>query len=219
MTGQGRSVLAHKHGLMLVLLLTLAQASGCGGFGPSKTADIESFALDGDNAPASLSAVTALTLSINPPRAAAGFDSSRIVYVRTPHEIQYFAQSVWVDRPAIMLAPLLVAAIARDGVFRSVVTSASAARNDLQLDSEIVRLQHEFYAQPSRAHFTLRVSVLAGASRAVLASREFDSVVESPSEDARGGVTAANEALNQVLGELARWCGVVARDYLSTASR
>ena len=54
---------------------------------------------------------TAPTLIVNPPHAAAGFDSPRIIYVREPHKLEYFAHSEWVDTPARMLAPLLVAAI------------------------------------------------------------------------------------------------------------
>jgi len=63
---------------------------------------------------------SAPTLIINPTRATAGFDSQRIIYVREPHKLEYFAHSEWVDPPARMLAPLLVAAIERTAAFRAV---------------------------------------------------------------------------------------------------
>ncbi|MBC7916852.1 MAG: hypothetical protein H7Y28_03485, partial [Rhodoferax sp.] len=47
------------------------------------------------------------TLIITPPRAAAGFDHQRIIYLRNDHQLEYFAHSEWVDTPARMLGPLL----------------------------------------------------------------------------------------------------------------
>jgi len=40
----------------------------------------------------------------------------------------------------------------------------------------------------------------------VLASREFEAVAAAPSEDAYGGVMAANEAVRSVLESLAAFC-------------
>ena len=101
-------------------------------------------------------AKAAPTLIVNPPHAAAGFDSRRIIYVRELHKLEYFAHSEWVDTPARMLAPLIVAALENGGAFRAVVLTPSAASGDFRLDTEIVRLQHEFGTGPSRVRFTLR---------------------------------------------------------------
>jgi cholesterol transport system auxiliary component len=46
----------------------------------------------------------------------------------------------------------------------------------------------------------------------VIGSREFESVVEAESEDAYGGVKAANEAVHIVLAELAAFCAEAARN-------
>ena len=37
------------------------------------------------------------------PTAAPGFDGPRIVYVRRPHELEFFARSEWVDTGAFQL--------------------------------------------------------------------------------------------------------------------
>jgi hypothetical protein len=68
-----------------------------------------------------------LTLVISPPQAAPGFDSQRIVYLRHDHQLEYFARHEWVDRPAHMLGPLLVAAVQQTGVFAAVVLVSGAA--------------------------------------------------------------------------------------------
>lgn len=164
------------------------------------------YSLDNALAAAALAApATAPTLIVNPPHAAAGFDSQRIIYVREPHKLEYFASSEWVDPPARMLGPLLVAAIETTGAFRAVVLTPGAATGDLRLDTEIIRLQHEFATQPSRVRFTLRAYLVDDKTRKVLAWREFDATLASASEDPYGGVVAANRVVQAVLVDLSQF--------------
>ena len=153
-----------------------------------------------------MAAATAPTLIVSPPHAAAGFDSPHIVYVRQASQLEYYAHNEWVDTPARMLAPLIVAAIEHGGAFRAVVRTPSTVAGDMRLDTEVLRLQHEFLSKPSRVRFTLRAHLVDNVTRRVLASREFDAVAAAPSEDAYGGVMAANEAVRSVLEGLAAFC-------------
>ena len=155
--------------------------------------------------------LSAPTLIIHPARAAAGFDSQRIIYLRQAHQIEYFAHSEWVDAPARMLGPLLVQAMENSGAFRAVVLASSAAAGDLRLDTEIIRLQHEFQTQPSRARFTLRAALVDDRTRRVLAWREFDTTAAAATEDPYGGVLAANRAVQAALQELAVFCADAVR--------
>lgn len=157
------------------------------------------------------------TLIVNPPRAAAGFDSQRIIYVREPYQLEYFAHSEWVDTPARMIAPSIVAALENTGAFRAVVLTPSAAAGDLRLDVEIVRLQHEFDISPSRARFTLRAYLVDNDSRQVLAWREFDDAVAAAQPDPHGGVMAANSAVQNVMQRLASFCVEAAANWRPAA--
>jgi cholesterol transport system auxiliary component len=198
------------------LLLTLA--GGCGLLSPTATPQPSFYSLDGarievgaaTRAPATLSQ-TAPTLIVNPPHAATGFDSQRIIYVRQAHKLEYYAHNEWADTPARMLAPLLVAAVENTGAFRAVVLTPSAAAGDLRLDTEIIRLQHEVRSQPSRVRFTLRAYLVDDKTRRVLAWREFDAAAPAASEDPYGGVVAANRAVQTVLEELSAFCAEAAR--------
>ncbi|HXM80385.1 MAG TPA: ABC-type transport auxiliary lipoprotein family protein [Burkholderiales bacterium] len=196
--------------------LSLTAVCACSVLGPTATPHPAFYSLDSARgaAPAA-SRTTALavapTLIINPPHAAAGFDSPRIVYVRETHRLEYFAHSEWVGPPARMLAPLLVAAAESTGAFRAVVLTPSAAAGDLRLDTEIIRLQHEFQPQPSRVRFTLRAYLVDVTTRRVLAWREFDEAVPANSEDPYGGVVAANRAVQAVLEKLSAFCAEAAR--------
>ena len=187
-----------------LLLLPLA---ACSVLRTAPTPPATFYALD--NLPSALRApapVDAPTLLINPPRAAAGFDSQRIIYLREPHRLDYFAHSEWVDPPPRMLGPLLVAALQNTGAFHAVVLMPSTATGQVRLDTEILRLQHEFLGHPSRARFTLRATLVDDKTRRVLGWREFDQSVAATGDDPAGGVAAANRAVQAVLQEVADFC-------------
>ncbi len=196
--------------------LGLIALGACGTLRPAAAPNPAFYALDSAQRAAPAAGATtapaaAPTLVVNPPHAAAGFDSPRIIYVRQNHKLEYFAHNEWVDPPARMLAPLLVAALENSGAFRAVVLTPSAAAGDLRLDTEIIRLQHEFQTQPSRVRFTLRAYLVDDKTRRVLAWREFEAVVPAASEDPYGGVVAANRAVQTVLENLAAFCAESAR--------
>lgn len=192
--------------------LLLTSVGACSLLKPSTRPAVAFYALDGPAAAATAAAPAAApTLIINPPTAVAGFDSQRIIYVRETHKLEYFANSEWVDPPARMLMPLLVAAAESTGAFRAVVLTPSAAAGDLRLDTDIIRLQHEFLSQPSHVRFTLRAHLVDSKTRRVLASREFDAVVPAAAENPYGGVVAANRAVQIVLADLSAFCAEAAR--------
>ena len=158
------------------------------------------------------------TLVVSSPRAAAGFDSRRIIYVRQPHRLEYFAHSEWVDTPARMLSPLVVEALEESGAFRAVVNAQSSASNDLRLDTEVLQLQQEFNGQPSRVRFALRAHLVEVATRRVIAARDFEEAAAAPSDDPYGGVVAANQAVRTVLENLAVFCAEAAGSWRAGSS-
>jgi cholesterol transport system auxiliary component len=204
-------------------ILVLSLLGGCSALRPTSTPPPALFLLDSryseaaeatiksrrwrDEMPRMGYGTTAPTLIVNPPHAAAGFDSQRIIYVREPHQLEYFAHSSWVDTPARMIVPLIVVAVENSGAFRAVVLTPSAATGDLRLDTEIIRLQQDFGSRPSHVRFTLRAFLVDNTTRQVLAQREFDASVTAAGDDPRSGVQAANRAVYEVLENLADFCG------------
>jgi cholesterol transport system auxiliary component len=194
--------------------IVLSLVSGCGALNSMKTAQPSFYTLDSGLFSMQVSVPgTAPTLIINPPHASAGFDTPRIIYIREPHRLEYYAHNEWIDTPARMLAPLIIAAIEGSGAFRAVVLTPSAAVGDLRLDTEIIRLQHEIGGHPSRVHFTLRAYIVENITRKVLGWKEFDETVAVTSEDPYGSVIAANRAVQKVLVQLADFCVEAAADW------
>ena len=196
---------------LAITALLLLLPTACSMFDATKVPPPAFYSLSGVGAsPPTKAAAARLdaapTLIVNPPRAAPGFDSQRIIYVREPYQLEYFAHSEWIDTPARMIAPRIVAALEGTGAFRAVVLAPSAAAGDLRLDVEIIRLQQEFDRSPSRTRFTLRAYLVDSDSRQVLAWREFDETVPAPQANPYGGVMAANSAVQQAVQRLASFC-------------
>lgn len=195
-----------------LVLLGLGLLAGCGSLLPKPPAQPALFVLDDTAATASdrptepprIAAVS--TLVVNEPRAAPGYTTRQIAYVRTPHQLEYFAFSEWVEPPALMLAPLLAHAIERTRAFRAVVRAPTAVAGDLRLETEVVRLQQDFSVAPSRVRLTLRAALIDTATRRVVATREFDADAASASEDPPGGVMAANEVVGRVAAQVGAFC-------------
>jgi len=147
-----------------------------------------------------------LVLALSAPRTRPGYDTPQMAYVQQPHELNYFATNRWVDTPARMLEPLIAQAIMQTESFRAVVQSTSLIPADVRLDIELVRLQQDFQSSPSRVQLSLRAQLIDARGKRLLAAQQFDEVENSTSEDAYGGVTAANRIVQRLLGELAEFC-------------
>lgn len=183
--------------------LFIALLAGCTGLAPGRVDAPDTYVLNARLHNPSKRPQGELVLAISMPRARAGYDTPRIAYARRPYELEYFAKSEWVDTPARMLAPLLVRAVEHGGGFRAVLQAPSSVPADLRLDTELVRLRHDFGTQPSRVEIALRAQLVDLRARRMAAEREFEEVEIALSEDAYGGVVAANRALERLLARLA----------------
>jgi cholesterol transport system auxiliary component len=150
-------------------------------------------------------------LLVSAPRGGPGLDGPRIAYVKRPNELRYFGRARWVEPPARMLGPLMVRALERTGRFQAVTEVAPGSARGLRLESEIVRLQQEFTDRPSRVRFTLRLELTDVAARRIIGTREIETVEIAPSDDAPGGVAAANAAVKRALTAAADWCAAASR--------
>ena len=189
-----------------LLLLASLLLAACGGLPAPKVASQNIYVLEGVPVIQAAQARRDLVIAVRLPRALPGFDTSQMAYVEKPHELNYFVTSRWADTPARMLEPLIAQAIEQTGGFKAVVETSGVIPADVRLDTELVRLQQDFQTRPSRVQFTLRARLVDVRGKRLLAVQEFDEVENADSEDAYGGVTAANRLLQRMLGRLAGFC-------------
>lgn len=188
-----------------ILLMSLLLA-GCVGLPAPQGGSPDVYVLDALPAVQTPATRRDLVLAVNMPQARPGFETARMAYFHQAHELNYYTGSRWTDTPARMLQPLLLQTLEQGGAFRAVVRAGSSIPADVRLDVELVRLQQDFTASPSRVQVTLQAQLLDLRGRRVLAAKQFDAVEEAASEDAYGGVGAANRAVQRLLGEVAEFC-------------
>lgn len=187
----------------IALCATLA---ACTGLGSSAADEVSIYYIDAQPAVIKRPLPLRSALLVGVPRAWPGFETSRMVYVRQPYELEYFSKSRWADAPARMLLPLLVRTLEQSGVFAAVVHSPGAIAGTLRLDTELVRMQQEFAGGRSQVRVTLRVQLIDANERRVIGAREFDEVEAAATGNAYAGVAALNRALERMLLRLVEFC-------------
>ncbi len=196
----------HLSASNLVFIMAIA-LTGCSALQPANVPPMDVYRLEAI-APGSSPAPANTTASImvGNIRAAAGFDTSRMLYMRQPYQVEEFQQSQWQKPPAAMLMPLVVSALESSGVFKVVVQAPSTVLTTYRLDLEILSLQQDFSRTPSRVHFKLRAHLSERQNQQIIAWREFSISIPTAREDAYGGVLASNQAVAQVLQQLRVFC-------------
>jgi len=144
-------------------------------------------------------------LLVSPAQPEPGFDTPRMVYLKRAYEVEYYAYNQWAEAPARMFTPLLVHSLARNGVWGAVIPLPGAVRGDFRLDSYGLAVQQEFLQQPSRVRVTVRTQLIDLKESRIVGTRTFEMLEGAPSDDAYGGVLAANRAMAAMLDQIGSW--------------
>ena len=151
-------------------------------------------------------------LLITQPKPQAGFDTARMAYLLRPYEINYFAFNQWADPPARLLHRIMVENLDKTGLWSAVLQTAGTVPAQYRLDSDNLILEQQFFSRPSRVRLALRGQIFDTKKSAILDTRYFELFETAASDDAYGGVLAANRAAEKLLVEMAEWLSTVAGD-------
>jgi cholesterol transport system auxiliary component len=187
------------------VLLALV-TSGCISFrGGSEAAHTYQLSLEGAQREVHAADGNSPVVQLSPPQAEPGFETPRMVYLKRPYELEYFAANQWADTPANMVAPLLAQSLSQSGIWRDVVLLPSLVPGDYRLDVYGFALQQEFFQQPSRVRVTARAQLVDLKLSMIVGLQRFEAVEPAPSENAYGGVVAANRAVAALLDQITVW--------------
>ena len=206
-------MMPHVKPLMLALLL--AATAGCL-FTRAESRPVHTYQLSPDAQFPGIEArgtnKTGPILLVGLPQPDPGFDTRRMVYVTRPYELNYYSANEWADTPGRMLCPLLIRALEHTGLWQAVIAAPSLLRPDYRVDLNGLVLAQEFIQSPSRVRISWRAQLIDLREGRVLGTRRFDVVREAPSEDAYGGVEAANLVLGELLNGTVSWLGACVAD-------
>lgn len=154
-------------------------------------------------------AKTQNTILVSLPVASPGYQTSKMVYVQVPYELQSFAHHAWVAPPSELLLPLMANRLRATGHFKAVVTPPFSGGVTYQLNTQLLVLQQEFLRPTSQVRLSIGATLINTATGQVVASRVFETTVEAPENNPYSGVLATNQAVHQLLDRIA---GFVAKN-------
>ncbi len=181
------------------LLIGALLLTGCSV--PGRAPSTETFTLSLEPAGRSLDE-RGPVLEVAEPQARPGFATTGMAYREQPFELAYFAYNEWAAPPPKMLQPLLVEAMESAGAFSAVIDGPQRLGADRRLETELLYLIQDFTGETSHLEMAVRAQIIDMRSEEVIATRTFRTSQPAPSDDAYGGVVAANRALKQLLPEL-----------------
>ena len=195
---------------ILLILFFSALMFGCG-LSPVSTPEIQTYTLltVPNNIPLSLQQKQ--TILISAMVAAPGYSHPNMIYMDKPFELSSFAKHEWVSPPAEMVTPLLIETLRKTGRFHAVVSPPFTGDTEFRLDTQLVTLRQEFLSKPSIVRIAIQAELIDDASNKVIASHLFQTVTPTSKNTPYGGVIAANQGLQTLLGQLA--------DFVVQASR
>jgi cholesterol transport system auxiliary component len=146
------------------------------------------------------------TIQVQAPDSSPIYSTNDMAYTTTPYQISYFAKNTWAEAPAIMLKPLMVQTLQKTHHYNSVTTSDTLVQTDFVLHTQLLQLQQDFGQGGSYVHLQVRAQLVRSATGTVVATKLFDVTAPAPQASPYGGVIAANQAAEEFLQQLARFC-------------
>lgn len=145
------------------------------------------------------------TILVMPPNTVPMYNTRSMAYTTSPFKISYYAKNSWAEPPSDMLMPLIVKTLQRTHYYKAVVSAPYTGRYSYLLTTEITELLQDFTGCKPVLKFGLRAQLSNGVSGQIIKVKEFNRSVPMCKKDPYAGVLAANEAVADVLRELAEW--------------
>jgi cholesterol transport system auxiliary component len=198
-----------------VLSLTLVMFSSACVLGPNDSSAPRTYFLNPEiswNNPHGYGERTgSAVLLITQPKPQAGFDTARMAYLLRPYEVNYYAFNQWADMPARLLHRIMVENLDKTGLWSAVLQTPGTVPAQFRLDCDNLVLAQQFISRPSSVRLALRAQIVDLKKSAIVATQYFELFEVAPSDDAYGGVQAANHAAAKFLTELAAWLDKVVK--------
>lgn len=142
------------------------------------------------------------TLLVSVSTLSPAYQTSQMVYMKHPFQLNNFAKNEWVASPAQMLLPLLLESLRNAGHFHAVVATPYTAGSDYRLSVKVVKLQQNFLHSPSQVEMELLADLIDAKLNTVVASKRFTSSVTAAEDTPLAGVVAANIAVANLLEQI-----------------
>lgn len=191
-------------GRAALIALCAAILSGCALFSPVKI-DTKTNVLS--NIPLDLPSETihSATLLVLVPETEPIYATTQMAYTTRAYQIAYFGQNEWAETPSQMIQPLIVTTLQNTHYFSDILSPPDFGRHTFALRTEILELKQDFTSEPAMLQLTMRFQLSREITNQIISTKELSVREPMRERNPYAGVAAANEAIEKVLRELARF--------------
>jgi cholesterol transport system auxiliary component len=189
--------------LALVLALALAGCSLPGSGDPAQLYVLSPKNTFFENLP-----TVSWQLVVEPPVAAAGYNTNRIALQRNPLSVDYFARASWTDAAPVMVQTLIIESFENSGKIVGVSRESVQLRPDYLLKTELREFQAEYFpdsSQPPLVRVRLSALLVRMPDRTIIASQNFERAERAADRGVDAITAAFDEALGAVLKRMVDW--------------
>jgi cholesterol transport system auxiliary component len=176
--------------------------AACGLTQPVKVASVSSYTLTRTGKPQARRTPLRKSILVSRPIASPGYRGRAMVYVDKTYQLKHFARNQWVAPPAQLMLPLIAQTLLKAHAFHAVVEPPFAGVTNYRLDTRLVKLQQDFTHNPSRVTVVLQAELINNISNKIIASRSFQTKVNTQHNDPYAGVIATNVAVQRLMTQL-----------------
>lgn len=137
--------------------------------------------------------------------ASAFYDSTSIVYSRTPGALAYYQFAGWSERPAERLGRLFARRLAGTGAFRDVAMVSDAVPGDWLVELQLDEMLHDDAPPPGVARIEVFARIVERSGRRTIGTRRFREEEPLESESAAAAVKAFDAAVTRLLDASVGW--------------
>ena len=111
----------------------------------------------------------------------------------------------WSNSLGQLLQGVFMETLQQSGLFGTVLSFSSSAREDYRLESTVFAFSHRVRGDISNAVVSIQFSLIDADTGKLMKSRRFSYAVPTVTTDAKGYTDAANQALSQLSRDLVAW--------------
>lgn len=183
----------------LLMVLPVALVTACT---PAKLPEKQRYTLNRASHQVVARLPRAVTLQVNSIVAAPAFQNKDMIYLEKDYQLKSFAHNEWVAPPGLILTPLVVESLRASQAFKEVLPPLTTGKADYRVDLQLLSLQQSFTPQASTLDLVLTAQIIDLSNRKPIGTQRFEIHEPCKSRDPYGGVLAANQAVEQALGNL-----------------
>lgn len=111
----------------------------------------------------------------------------------------------WSNSLGQLLQGVFMETLQQSGLFGTVLSFSSSAREDYRLESTVFAFSHRVRGDISNAVVSIQFSLIDADTGKLMKSRRFSYAVPTITTDAKGYTDATNQALDQLSRDLVAW--------------